>query len=246
MLALARSSRSSSLRRSTSSPSSFASTSSLVTSSLSSPPLGRRHLETVPHGLVGGKRATSALEYDRPEHVEVERRAERRSPAAVFGTRQMPTISLPSELENKMERLFGSEFDLCCSPQSSRAGGNRARRNGQSSPNLSFPPSHFSPGRQTDPRNLPALPQQDKNSQVHCSSFKIKPPESAGSPTSTHQAETRPQPRSHARPRGSTPQAHASSDKQGTRLRPRFGNSSNSVRYHEEHHEGAKRQDGLE
>lgn len=39
----------------------------------------------------------------------VERRAERKSPAAILGEKQMPAISLPSELENKMERLFARE-----------------------------------------------------------------------------------------------------------------------------------------
>lgn len=47
-----------------------------------------------------------------PDGPEAHRRAERRSPAAVFGRKKMPAISLPSELENKMERLWGGEWCL--------------------------------------------------------------------------------------------------------------------------------------
>jgi hypothetical protein len=48
--------------------------------------------------------------YIEPESDDALRRAERRSPAAVFGARRMPRIAIPSELENKLERLVGRTY----------------------------------------------------------------------------------------------------------------------------------------
>lgn len=102
MLALARSSRP--LRASTSSASALSpSTSQPLRSPCSA--IGRGYAQQIPHGLVGGSRDGSLQEYERP--LPEIRRADRKSPAAVFGQKKMPAISIPSELENKMERLFG-------------------------------------------------------------------------------------------------------------------------------------------
>lgn len=61
--------------------------------------------------LPARKRNTNPLlEYEVPQSDDPLRRTERRSPAAVFGARKMPRISIPSELENKLERLVGRTF----------------------------------------------------------------------------------------------------------------------------------------
>jgi hypothetical protein len=44
------------------------------------------------------------------DEEDVVRRVERKSPAALFGEKHMPAITLPSELENKMERLFAGKL----------------------------------------------------------------------------------------------------------------------------------------
>ncbi|CED82391.1 Predicted UDP-galactose transporter [Phaffia rhodozyma] len=60
------------------------------------------------YGFIDEAYESKLMAYDVPEQ-DVERREDRRSPAAVFGTKKMPTVELPSELENKLDVLFAEQ-----------------------------------------------------------------------------------------------------------------------------------------